>query len=51
MERMRPVPVVFLRLAFMPQLSVKCELDLGGEQRPEGEVMGWKQTKIDVGLF
>lgn len=24
---MRPVPVVFLRLAFMPQLSVGNELD------------------------
>ena len=27
-DRMRPEPVVFLRLAFSPQLSVKLVLDL-----------------------
>ena len=31
MYRIRPVPVVFLLLAFMPQLSVKCKVCVSWE--------------------
>ena len=31
MYRIRPVPVVFLLLAFMPQLSVKCKVYVSWE--------------------
>lgn len=52
MYRIRPVPVVFLLLAFMPQLSVNCNVcvswdficvgclsDCGAHREGEGEVV------------